>query len=131
MHQQVFRKISELSWQQNWYDLSGLHNLASRKRSLLMVHRKHNLDITTLMNLRSLFCENVKDKIRSTCSIADYRTHLSMLEHVLMSLSESEDPDISDQPENRSGHLLLLLLPVSVALLTALTWILVLQGSAA
>lgn len=96
-----------------------------------MVHRKHNLDITTLMNLRSLFCENVKDKIRSTCSIADYRTHLSMLEHVLMSLSESEDPDISDQPENRSGHLLLLLLPVSVALLTALTWILVLQGSAA
>ena len=48
-----------------------------------------------------------------------------------MSLSESEDPDISDQPENRSGHLLLLLLPVSVALLTALIWILVLQGSAA
>ena len=67
----------------------------------------------------------------SSYFIVDQLTHSTILELIPMSLSESESSDFSDQLEDRYGHLLLLLLPVSVALLTALIWILVLQGSAA
>ena len=67
----------------------------------------------------------------SSYCIVDQLTHSTILELIPMSLSESESSDFSDQLEDRYGHLLLLLLPVSVALLTALIWILVLQGSAA
>ena len=47
-----------------------------------------------------------------------------------MQHDESDTPDSVDQLEDRSGHLVLLVLPLSVALVTVLVWIVVLQDSA-
>jgi len=46
-----------------------------------------------------------------------------------MPLDESDTPDSVDQLEYPYGHLFLLVLPLSVALVTVLVWIVVLQDS--